>query len=134
MLFLTIVKVHGYSLKIFLQYFLFLLFSFAYHNCYFQVKLKSWREDIYEFYFNKNFHLIQPLLWPKGPKHSYIYLISFLLPLPPPYFLFFIFFPPFFFLFLFPLLIFSFIFFFPPFPPFSSSPYRVSWVLFFFSF
>ena len=86
----------GTALNFLRKFFFFLLFLFAYHNCYFQVKLKSWREDIYEFYLNKNFHLIQPLLWPKGPKHSYIYLFSSLLPLPPPYFLFFIFFPPFF--------------------------------------
>ena len=61
-------------------------FFVAYHNYYFPVKVENLTEDIYEFLWNKNFHLIQPSLWIKIVKSClYIYIYAFPLPLPPPY-------------------------------------------------
>ena len=61
-------------------------FFAAYHNYYFPVKVENLTEDIYEFLWNKNFHLIQPSLWIKIVKSClYIYIYAFPLPLPPPY-------------------------------------------------
>lgn len=84
-------------------------FFVAYHNYYFPVKVENLTEDIYEFLWNKNFHLIQPSLWIKIVKSClYIYML-FLFLFRLLIFLFFLSFPPFLFLFLLTFIYFFFI-------------------------
>ena len=84
-------------------------FFAAYHNYYFPVKVENLTEDIYEFLWNKNFHLIQPSLWIKIVKSClYIYML-FLFLFRLLIFLFYLSFPPFLFLFLLTFIYFFFI-------------------------